>query len=465
MSDSVAGLCRLTVKAPDASFELGVPVDVTLADLLPVLVDHGGGDLHDQGLEHGGWTVQRLGQAPLDEEGTPRSLDLRDGETLYLRARNETLPEVAVDDIVAGVAEVLRGRGDTWNAGLARRVLLGLAVAALAGGLATLALPGTEAVRAGVAAGMAVLLVLCAAAASRAVGDAGGGGALGVMAVPYLALAGALAPTGAGHETMTGARLLAAGAAGAGASVLALAAVAACAPLFLGAFTAALLAAAGGVAVACGLSLPQAAAVVAVLAVVVGGLVPGLAFRMSGLRLPLLPSNAEQLQEGIEPHAPQFVASRAALADGYLTALYAALGLVTAACATVLLSVDRTGSAAGWPVPVLVLVLSALLLLHARNVGSLWQRLSLVVPGGYGPLLAAVLAAVHGGMPERLLLVAVLAVAAAAAAIAAWTVPGRRLVPYWGRIGDLLQTTCAVMLVPLVVLIAGAYHHLRGLKG
>jgi type VII secretion integral membrane protein EccD len=462
VSDTVVGLCRLTVRAPDSTFELAVPVDVPVTDLLPVLVDYAAGDLHEQGLEHGGWTLQRLGGTPLDEEGTPRSLELHDGDTLYLRARHETLPEVAFDDLVDGVSEVLRGRPDSWGPRLARKVLLGMATAGLAAGLAVLALPGSADLRAGVAGGLALLLLLCSAAASRAVGDAGGGAALGAMAVPYLALAGALVPSGGTHDALLGARLLAAAAAAAGAAVLALAAVAACAPLFLGALTTALLTALGGVLILTGLSVPQAAAIVAVVTVALGGFAPGLAFRMSGLRLPQLPSNAEQLQEGIEPHTPGTVTPRAELADGFLTGLHAAIALVIVACTTALL----TGSGSdGWPAPLFAVVLGVLLLLHARNVGSLWQRLAMLVPGCYAPTLAALLGALHGSLAERLAIVAGFAVAAAIAAIAAWSVPGRRLVPYWGRIGDLLQTTAALVLVPLAVLIAGVYDHLRSISG
>lgn len=462
MSDTTVGLCRLTVRAPERTFDIGVPVDVPIADLLPVLIDYAGEDLHEQGLEQGGWAVQRLGQRPLDDEGTPRTLELRDGETLYLRPRHETLPEVAFDDVVDGVGEVLRKRPDSWRPALTRRLLLGLTVTALTAGLIILALPGPTVLRAVLCAGLAILLIACAGSASRAVGDATGGAVLGIMAVPATALAGALVPSGGEPQVLWGARLLAAGAAGAGAAVLALAAVAACAPLFLGALTAALFVALGGAFVVTGLPLGHAAGILVICVLVFGGFVPGLGFRLSGLRLPVLPTNADQLQEGISPQPADQVGTRAVLADSYMTGLFAALGLVSAACVTALLA---TPGSEGWPPAVCACVLSLLLLLHSRNFGSLWQRLAMVLPGAYGLALAAVLTAAQLALGGRLGLTAGLLAAAAVAAIAAWTVPGRRLVPHWGRIGDLLHTTAAVVLVPLAILVAGVYHQLRAING
>ena len=58
-----------------------------------------------------------------------------------------------------------------------------------------------------------------------------------------------------------------------------------------------------------------------------------------------------------------------------------------------------------------------------------------------------------------------LVAAAAVAAVAAWTVPGRRLVPYWGRAGDLLHTGVAIALIPLALAATGVYHLIRGISG
>ncbi|MCZ4516713.1 type VII secretion integral membrane protein EccD, partial [Streptomyces sp. ActVer] len=60
---------------------------------------------------------------------------------------------------------------------------------------------------------------------------------------------------------------------------------------------------------------------------------------------------------------------------------------------------------------------------------------------------------------------AVLLAAAAALVIAAWTVPGRRVLPYWGRAAELAHTGFAVALLPFALWAAGLFGWLRGLFG
>jgi type VII secretion integral membrane protein EccD len=465
--NTVAGLCRLTVRTPHKSIDLAVPADIPVADLLPALLVYGGDDLAESGIDHGGWTLQRLGGEPLDEESTLEALGLRDGETLHLRPRAETLPEVRLDDLVDGIATTMRDRPYGWSPTTSRRVLLGCAIAPLVAVLVILALPGTSAAaltRAAVCAGVGLLLLAGAGSASRAVGDAGAGAALGFMVAPYLALAGWLVPGGelSGDRLpeVLGARLLAASAAAAGGAVLAVAAVAAFASLFLGvAVTAAAGALAAAVMLAAGLAPQHAAAVLALAAVVFGAFVPSLSFRLSGLRMPPLPTNAQQLQEGIEPHSPGDVAERAVLADGWMTGLYGAAGVVCAAAVTGMArEIDLSQT-------ITIAVLSALLLLHARGLGNTLQRLMLVAPGLWGGALLVRAHVLDSGPDSRLLLVAALLAVAAGAAIAAWTVPGRRLVPYWGRAAELLQSATAIALLPLVLWVLGVYGALRALNG
>lgn len=453
----MAGLCRLAFRAPDTAFELAVPADVPLADLLPTVVGYAGGDLDEKGLEHAGWLLQRLGEPPLDQESTPDALGLRDGETLYLRPRRDALPEVHFDDVVDGLAGALRARSDTWRPALTKRLLLGLVLVSLAVGWLVLTLPGPAALREAVGAAVAVLVLAGAAAASRAIGDAATGTALGAALVPFVALVGALIPAGAGD--LLGARLLAGGASAAGASVLALAVVGGAAPLFIGGAVTSILAGIAGAVALCGVPITHAVAAIAVIAVAFGSFVPAIAFRLSGLRLPLLPSNAEQLQENIEPYPSEVVLSRGAVADNYMTALYVSTGLVCLACLVVL------ASGSGWAVYTLATVLSLLMLVHGRAVRSVLQRLAVVVPGAVGIVL--LLLQLSGGLAPagRMLVVAGVLVVAAALAVAAWTVPGRRLLPYWGRAVDWLHSLLAISLLPLVLLVLGVFHVLRAING
>lgn len=465
MTDTqTAHLCRLTVRTPTRIVDLAVPTDVPVADLLPTVVGYGGENLEETGLEHEGWVLQRLGGPPLDPESTLDSLGLRDGEALHLRARTEALPEVHLDDLVDGISTTMRGRPHGWSPDASRRLLHGLAVATLGLGLLVLALPGPAGwLRALAAAVTGLLLVAGAGSATRAVGDSGAGTVLGLMVPPYLALAGWLLPGGdlggGDARAVLGARLLAASAAAAGGAVLALAAVGMYPALFLGAATVAVAGALGAALMIWDLSPEQAASVVAVVVVLFGGFVPSLSFRLSGMRMPPLPTNVQQLQEGIDPYPNDDVALRSVLADGWMTAFYGAIGLICLPC-LVALTVDAELAEV-----FVVFALSLLLLLHSRGLGNVWQRLALTAAGAWGAALL-LFALAHGlGGGDRLTLVAGLLGLTATIAIASWTVPGRRLVPYWGRAAELLHSLAAISMLPLMLWSVGVYGALRAING
>ncbi|CAL9585474.1 type VII secretion integral membrane protein EccD [Streptomyces albus] len=466
MTDNqVAGLCRLTVRTPTRSMDLAVPSDVPVVDLLPAVLAYGGDDLAENGIDHGGWVLQRLGGEPMDEERTLDSYDLRDGETLFLRPRIDALPEVHLDDLVDGISTTMQERPHGWSALASTRLLRGFAVTALLAGAVILALPGgSSGLRALAAAAAGLLLIAGAGSASRAVGDAAAGAALGIMVGPYLALAGWLLPGGDlggphSHEVL-GARLLAACAAGAGGAIVALAAVASFAALFLGLAVVMVFGTlAGALMVVTDLGPSHVAGILALVAVLLGAFVPSLAFRMSGLRMPPLPTNAQQLQEGIEPHSTSVVSARAVLADGWMSSLYGAVGAVCAVCLAVLTHEGEL------PEIIMSVVLALLLLLHGRGLGNVWQRLSLFVPGAGGLLMLVLFSAVAYSPDSRLLLAASLLAATAGIIIASWTVPGRRLVPYWGRAAEILHSATAIALLPLSLWVLGVYGALRGLNG
>ncbi|MFI6934846.1 type VII secretion integral membrane protein EccD [Streptomyces sp. NPDC050287] len=466
MTDSaVAELCRLTVRAPSVSVDLAVPADVPVADLLPTLLRYVGEEAEEAGLDHAGWVLQRLGDAPLDEETTLARAGLADGDVLYLRPHTEALPEARLDDLVDGIADTAGRRLHTWHAGAARGLLVGTVVATVVTALVLVFWPGVPAsARVACSAVAGVLLLAGAASASRAVGDRLSATALGLLVAPCLALAGWVLPggdlTGPDAARVAGARLLAAGAAGAGGAVLALAATAVGAPALLAtAVVSVATAIAGALMGYSGLDVPAAVALVATVVALGAGAVAPFAFKLAGMRMPALPSSASQLQEGIEPYAGSEVAERTELAGRWVTALFAATGTVAAAALVVL--AERPDL----PGVVTALVLSLLLLLHSRGLVHIGQRLTLAVPGVWGLLLLARAWAVHSDADGRPVVFAVLLAAAAGLVIAAWTVPGRRVLPYWGRAAELAHTGFAVALLPLSLWLAGLFGWLRGLFG
>ncbi len=457
---TTSNLCRLTVRAPDRTFELAVPADVQVMDLLPTIVAFAGDNLDETGLGHSGWVVQRLGEDALDEQSTPDALGLRDGDTLYLRPRQDALPAVHFDDLVDSVATTLRERQESWRPEFSRRMLIAALLVFLAAGIGLLSLHGSRDLRTAVAAVTGVLLLAGSASASRAMGDAVAGTVLGAAAVPFVALAGALVPPATTGHDLLGARLLAASAAAAGAAVLALAVVGVSAPLFLAIALAAVLTTVEGlVMLAFGVRLGQSAALVSVVAVFLGVFVPATAFRLSGLRLPPLPGNADQLQEGIEPHDADNVVKRSALVDQYATAFYLAIGVVVAAGLTGMLHDP------GAPGYTLMAALSTLGVLYGSRLGGIWPRLALTVPGLYGWSLLALRIGAGLSANGRLLEFVVVILVAGVLTVASWTVPGRRLLPHWAHATNLLHSLVAVSLLPLALWVLGLYHYLRGLGG
>ncbi|MFJ5229303.1 type VII secretion integral membrane protein EccD [Kitasatospora sp. NPDC088391] len=449
------GLVRLRFRAPDAAFELAVPGDVVLADLLPAVLGHAGPAAEESGGDHGGWVLQRAGGAPLDEERTLEALGLHDGEELFLRPGLGELPEVHFDDLVDGVRTGTTARGDSWRPATTHRFALALTLAALACGLLLLARPGPAAPRCAAAAAAAVLLLAGSAAVARLVGDRAAGLALAVAGIAHAAAAAALVPGVTGT-----ARLLAGGSAGAGATVLAVALVGA-GPVFAGLLVVAVASGVAGAVAASGAPVTHAAAVTAAFAVLLGAFVPGLSFKLAGLRLPALPRNADELQEEIEPFPAEQVLSRSLVADGYLAGFLLAVGTVCAAALT-LLATSRGG---GWGVPATAADLSVLLLLHARDIGGVRHRLALLLPGALGLALLALHVGRDTDPAGRLVLFAALLAVATVLAVVARTVPGRRLLPYWGRAGDLLHSLTALALLPLALQVLGFYARMRGLAG
>ncbi|MFJ3234153.1 type VII secretion integral membrane protein EccD [Streptomyces sp. NPDC086787] len=468
MTDSaVAGLCRLTVRAPRVSVDLAVPADVPVTDLLPTLLRYVGEEAEEAGLDHAGWVLQRLGDAPLEEETTLAGAGLADGAVLYLRPHTEALPEARLDDLVDGIADTAGRRLHTWHPGAARGLLVGTVVATVVAAVVMVFWPGATGSgvsRVGCAAVAGLLLLAGAGTASRAVGDRLSALALGLLVAPCLALVGWVLPggelTGPDAARVVGARLLAAGAAGAGGAVLALAATAIGAPALLATAVVSVAAAVSGALIGyAGLAAPAAVALVATVVALAAGTVALFAFKLAGMRMPALPSSAGELQEGIEPYAGEEVAERTELAGHWVTALFAATGVIAAAALVVLAEHPNL------PEVLAALALSLLLLLHSRGLAHTGQRLTLAVPGIWGLLLLARAWAVDSDGNGRVVVFAVLFAAAAALVTAAWTVPGRRMLPYWGRAAELAHTTFAVALLPLALWVAGLFGWLRSLFG
>lgn len=446
-------MCRLVVVAPGgAQAEVAVPAGVPLCDLLPPLLRRAGGDLADAGLEHGGWVLQRLGEPPLDEERTPLSLGLRDGDVVTLRPRDDALPEMDFDDLVDGISTGIRARPDRWHPGMTRRLMLGFMLAALTAGWPVLLLPGAAAPRAVAAGALAALLVLASGVVARPFADPTAGLLLGLAALPYAGLLGALAAGGPHPETPAAPHLLGAGAAVFIAAVPGIALHPTARPLFAAASGLGLAAAVGALPALAGLDGSGAAAVLLTVALALGPAVPLLAFRMARLRTTALPTGAEDLSEEIDPVRAVPLLRRVTVTDRFMTALFCTLGTVCALCFGPLVH------APGWAPATLVALACAALLLRSRVLRGAWQRMAAIVPATVGLVLLTTELARHLSPALRLFLeLGGLSVVAALFLAGARFMPRMRPLPYWGRAADIGETATALAVLPVLLQVLGVY--------
>lgn len=204
----------------------------------------------------------------------------------------------------------------------------------------------------------------------------------------------------------------------------------------------------------------QAAAIGVVLSTVVLGFVPTTSFRLAGLSLPALPTSAEEFGEDTDPVPHQVVVQRSAMANRYMSSLYLSLGTLLLVLTTVVLAAAKM-----WPM-IMIAVLGVVLLLRSRHIDGALQRWAHLVPAGWA--LGADLFLLAAGVDpfSRMLYVtSAVLLAGVLLVVAAATLPGRKLRPYWGRAVDIFEMLTAISLLPLLLAVLDVYMYVRGLAG
>lgn len=457
-------LTRVVIATPQRVVEMALPSAVPLADLIPALVqrtatggtDERGRSIHAPSGERD-WVLQRLGTGPLDEELTATALRIRDGETLYLRPREAQLPPVHFDDLIDGLAHGVSARPDQWRDSMTRMLFLGLGAVALLTCLLLL-LRSDSPGRGGLAAAGAVMLTAGALMCSRALGDGWATLMLGLAALPFAGVAGftVLAPAASGESPAP--QLLCATVAVSVAALFVTFAAGHHRALFLSAWLVTTGAASAALLVVLGLTLDQAAATAIMVALLGSVFAPSIAFRLALMRLPQLPTSAADLSSDIEPYPGPSLMSGAAVADTYLTWLLIAVGVIST------LGVVTVARVPGWPPAAFVISVAAVFAFRARALSSGWQRLFTVLPAVVG-VVALILRPSNGGrLASATYMVALLGVAVVMVALSR-TLPGRRLLPYWGRLADVLEYFVAIAMVVLLLDLLGAFGWARALGG
>ncbi|MGO1056145.1 type VII secretion integral membrane protein EccD [Crossiella sp. CA198] len=465
MSAPTAQLCHITVYGPGGRADLAVPSATSVSSLLPVLLKHTSGP-GGPGAGEGAWTLQRLGEPPLDPDGTPETLDWLDGEIFHLRRTAEALPELDFDDVADGMATVVNRRADRWQpefnrwlfAGLSGISLLLLAIVVLqpvtwlvsvlfSSVLAGLLIGG--ALVAGYRTDNTPLILLTGlggcgfAALAGAIGVGGGQETLALQAIPVLfgglALVLAAGILGLGHALFARAipvwPVTALGLAGA------IAVGSMSAYLFL-AWTPAKVA-----AVLCAILL---------LSLVFA---PHVAIRSAHIRGPRLPRTAAELPREIDPAPAAELARRTGYADDFLTSIAVAAALSYAAAVPVLATAGDGFSFA------LAALFAVIALIRGARLTGVWQRIPLLLAGFYGSALVATSMVGGYGPLGRTLTLLGLAGVFLALLLAMLRPVHQRLLPIWGHLANWAEILTAVAVLPVLVELFGFYAWAASLMG
>ncbi|MEV6028561.1 type VII secretion integral membrane protein EccD [Streptomyces sp. NPDC052036] len=447
-------VCRLTIAGPAGRADLAVPVTTTVSALLPVLLRHVPADPNRSA---GVWTLQRLGEPPLDLDATPQSAGLLHGDLLYLRPIDQPMPELEFDDIADGVSQVIASRSNRWRPDLTRRLFLFLACVVL--GVLAVAIGGIgtgrlESVLYGVT---AVALVAGLLLDQRQPVDREATLITGVGACVFAGLSGLTVLHGTQAFASPQPVDLMAG----GGWAAALAAILLPLPRLRSAVTgtvllvAALTVVTGGLSATFGWSATLSTSAVAVVFFLLGHLAPRTSLRLARIRVPQLPRNAQELQEDTDPHPERQVNQRAISADNILTAISIA-GALQCVAAFILLA-----GTAGWINWLFPLVLSGAVLMRTKSLSATWQRVPAAVAGTVGLLSVVLTWGGHFSAAGQCVLLLGLLVAAGLLLVGAWRLPTARLLPVWGHVADILELLTALALLPLLLQLLHAYAYFR----
>jgi type VII secretion integral membrane protein EccD len=452
---------RLRFVLDGKTTDMAMPANVAMMEVLPAILPILDPNAADAGVGHNGWIVRRTTGPPLDDERTPAELNLLDGETIYISPRSPEPPAIKFDDLVDGVAQQVRDGSGSWTPQRATAMWAAFAAAILMLTIPVLALGGPHEARAAAALSLSFALLIMGGMASRgaarpAIGSVlAGVGAVCASAAGWFALAWAV--PGAAWTSQAAAAAIA----GLAALSVGLALVADSSLLFVGAMTFLLVLVFPALVSAAGeLSVQSSASIGLAVSLIVNMMLPLFAFRLGGMRLPLLPGNTKELAEDIEPIPYEVVVSRGTATVQYLASLTIGLG-----AAQLLLIPPLVMAGGSWTI-LLAFAAAMWLLLRSRHVLTTVQRWFVVAPAlGLIAGAATRWAADHDFLVRVTVFVPLLAGIGGALAVAGSVLPGRRLAPYWGRAAEIAETFTAVAILPILGAVLNVYEVVRAWTG
>ncbi|MEU3273641.1 type VII secretion integral membrane protein EccD [Saccharomonospora sp. NPDC006951] len=461
MATGTTVFSRVTVVAPRTRIDVALPADVAVADLLPMLLEMAKEVTPDGGARHGGWTLAKLGDSPLDPSRTLASLGIVDGELLQLRKRNENPPPPLFDDVVDAIAEADPDSFRPWTKETAQRI------GHIAGGLALFAsalalffggpLFGGNALASAITGGVAAIACV---AVGATIAKAYGAEQTGVL----LAAAGGLPLTFvSGFHIVPGvslrANLLLASALVVVVAAVCIVVMGTGITVFIAAATAGvfgLLSFLVGTLVAH--PAPGIAAGTAAVALAGISMLPRATIWLAKLPLPHVPGTAAELKEDDGYPDYSSIERKTSVAHNYMTGLLIGCGSVTAISAVVTSSSPEVyGIITG-------VVATLVLLLRARTYANGSQAVALLTTGMVSA--AGILASwmwIEGPQGRVVWVFGSLIPLAAGALVLGVVFPNQRFSPPMRRTVEIIEAICIAAVLPLALAVMGLYSTLRHL--
>ncbi|KAA2266474.1 type VII secretion integral membrane protein EccD [Solihabitans fulvus] len=451
---------RVTVVTPLARVDVALPVQSTLAELVPQLVRLSGAETQAPS-DSPGWVLTRLGGPPLPPGLTVNGAGVRDGEVLYLGPRERHVTPLLFDDVVDAIASAAGTRAGAWTPRVARRAGIGAAVTLFLGATLLLLAGTSGSLVAPLGFGaFALVLLLGGGALGRAYGDADSGAACAVAGLVAALLAGMTAlPPHTAWPIATGP--LAAGLAAVTVYGVLAAVVVADRLAWFSAVSAAagLGAIASAVVLLTDVTSAGAAAGLAAVATALSAVAPMISLRLSRMPLPRVPADMDSFRAEEGPTLGQDVLDQTSVAERVLAGLLSAFGVVVFGCVMVLLRDDSPWQAA------LAGALGVAWLLRSRSYAGTAQRIALVAVGLAVLARLGLWLALRGDRVVVFGSVLAIAVAAVVCLLYANRVVRGRKSPYWARLMDIAEFLSLIALLPIVGVVVGIYDAVRGAVG
>ncbi|MFD4261546.1 type VII secretion integral membrane protein EccD [Streptomyces sp. NPDC058534] len=476
------GFCRVTIVAPDSRIDVALPDDVPVADLYPEILRFSQ-QSPAEGAPVGYHLVRRDGTV-LESARSFAAQRILDGELLTLRPFADSLPPAVFDDVSEAVASAVTHDRTLWDGSLTRVAgLVGACVLAVLSAFVVWSAQirhDMHSLQGIVAAVTGLLLVTFACVRARVYDDRGFAVALGLGALPNIAVAGSgLLPLAEGQGIGRLQFLLACAAVLVASVVLTLVSPGGDSP-----FVAFLFAAAVGllttfVAMLTDLRPMEAAAICAPLAVCALAFLPGLSLRFARLPIGFEPPNGPRGSYAADDTAPEpvdaeRVAVQARRGHELLAGLVGGCALVSVGASIVLGFTDNVWAQLLTLATGVAMVMRAQLFRYTAQVAaSLAAGLACLVFLGLGLAMNPPVEYWHdalkgdtGALDIRSVWLAAAVVAAVALVTAiGLTTPRRGVTPFWGRFMEIAEVFVLLTLIPLALAVFDVYAAARSMTG